>query len=147
MRHELSLTIAEDGRDKGKVFYITEMGARPGHKWATRAIFAVMNSGVDIPDDILAAGMAGLPILGMKAIVNVPYYMAEPLLDELLTCVEFIPDAAKPNVKRKVFEDDIEEVKTIFTLQQEILRMHLAPFMTGGKSTSALPPTPTATAS
>jgi hypothetical protein len=51
--------------------------------------------------------------------------VAEPLLDELLTCVEFMPDPARPEVVRSLIDDDIEEVATIFKLQKEVLALHV----------------------
>ncbi len=146
-RHETTVTVTEEGRDKGKVFLITEMPARFGHKWATRAMFSVMNSGVEVPENILTAGMAGFAMLGLQSMALVPFEMAEPLMDELLACVEFIPDPEKPHVKRRLFESDIEEILTIFKLQKEALNLHVEPFTNGVKSILALTPKPETPAS
>jgi hypothetical protein len=124
-RKILKLKITDEGRDLGKTFVLTEFAARKGHQWATRAIFGIMNAGITIPDNIATAGFAGIAAIGVKALGNVPAHVAEPLLDELLTCVEFMPDSARPEVVRSLIDDDIEEVATIFKLQKEVLALHV----------------------
>lgn len=120
-----TLTIDSEGRDKGKVFVITEMAARAAHAWATRALFAVMNGGVDIPENILQAGFAGIAAVGVKALGNVHVDQAQPLLDELFACVQALPDPSKPNITRSLVDTDTEEVSTLFKLQMEVLALHV----------------------
>ena len=135
MRKVLKYKVADAGRDQGKTFVITEMAARSGHAWATRALFAVMNGGIDIPDNILNAGFAGIAALGVKALGRVSVDIAQPLLDELLSCVEIMPDPAHPTVLRSLIDDDIEEVLTIFNLQKQVLALHVD-FFTSAKPTT-----------
>lgn len=124
-RKVLKLKITDAGRDLGKTFVITEMAARKGHQWATRALFALMNAGVEIPENIAAAGFAGIAAVGIKALGRVPSHIAEPLLNELLTCVEIMPDPARPEVTRALIEDDTDEILTLFKLQKEVLSLHI----------------------
>jgi hypothetical protein len=135
-RKELKLTIADAGRDQGKVFVITEMPARRGHQWATRVLFGVMNAGLDIPENILEAGFAGIAAIGVKALGKLPASVAEPLLDELLGCVQAMPDPARPNVVRGLIDDDTEEILTIFKLQKEVLALHVDFFTAAGSRIS-----------
>lgn len=128
---------ATAGRDAGKVFIITEMSARAAHAWATRAIFAMMNSGVEIPDGAAAAGMAGLVSVGIMGLTKIPYEVAAPLLDELLACAAYQPDPANPSVTRAIHESDIEEFATYFVLQNAAWDVLSAPFMGAARSTSA----------
>lgn len=139
-RKELKYRVIDEGRDFGKVFVITEMPARAGHAWATRALFGAMNGGVVIPDGIQNAGLAGLATLLLSSLGKIPAYVGEPLLNELLDCVQIMPDSNKPAVTRAIIDDDIEEVATIFKLQKEVLSLHIEPFMRGAKSTSELAP-------
>jgi hypothetical protein len=136
-RKELKYTVADAGRDQGKVFLITEMPARRAHQWATRVLFGVMNSGLDIPENILEAGFAGIAAIGVKALGKLPASVAEPLLDELLTCVQVMPDPDRPNVLRGLIDDDTEEIVTIFKLQKEVLALHVDFFTAAGSRTSA----------
>ena len=124
MRKQLTYT-AQDGRDKGKAFIITEMAARPAHKWATRALFALISGGVDIPEGVAEMGMAGLAAIGLQSLNGISVEKAEPLLDELLTCVSVMPDPRKPEVVRALFDGDIEEPMTYFKLQKEVLILHM----------------------
>lgn len=123
-RKQITYT-AQDGRDKGKQFIITEMGARPAHRWATRALFALISGGVEVPDNVTDMGMAGLAAIGMNGLNGISVEKAEPLLDELLTCVTVLPDPSRPEVVRALFDEDVEEPVTYFKLQKEALMLHL----------------------
>jgi hypothetical protein len=136
-RKELTFT-ATTGRDKGKKFLITEMSARAGHAWATRALLALMSSGVEIDEDIASKGLAGLATVAMGAIGKLPAAQVAPLLDELLDCVLSIQERAN----RKWMDDDFEEIATIFELQKAVFGLHIEPFISGGPLTSALPMEP-----
>lgn len=136
-RKELKYTVTDAGRDIGKTYVITEMSARAGHAWATRALFGAMNGGIDIPDNILSAGFAGLATMLVKSLGKMSVYVAQPLLDELLDCVKVMPDPSKPNVVRALIDDDTEEVKTIFILQKEALALHVDFSIPGAPLTSA----------
>ena len=124
MRKQITYT-AQDGRDKGKQFIITEMAARPAHRWATRALFALISGGVEIPENVASMGMAGLAAVGANGLNGISVEKAEPLLDELLTCVTVMPDPGRPEVVRALFDEDVEEPVTYFKLQKEALMLHL----------------------
>ena len=64
-RKELTYT-AQDGRDKGKKFKLTEMGAAQAERWAMRALLAFMNSGAEIPSGLDKLGMSALAEVGIK---------------------------------------------------------------------------------
>lgn len=137
-RKVMKYTIQSDGgRDAGKAFLLTEMPARAGHAWATRALFAVMNSGIEIDDGLLQSGFAGLAAVGIKALSRVPFEVAQPLLHDLLSCVEIMPNADRPEVVRRLIDDDTEEIKTLFALQKEVLSLHMDFFTAAAQSTSA----------
>lgn len=133
----MTITIDAKGRDNGKVFLLTEMSAVAAEKWATRAICALMNTGVEIPPDIATQGMAGLSSMGMQAIAKLPYYALEPLMADLMTCVQMVPNPQNPAVVRAVLDDDFEEVATIFNLKKEVVDLHTGFFTAASKSTTA----------
>jgi hypothetical protein len=134
MARKVIIFTATMGRDAGQKFQITEMSARAGHQWATRAILALMSSGADIPDDLESGGMAALAVVGMKAIGKLPAEVASPLLDELLDCVQIVMEKAT----RAWQDDDFQEIATLFQLQKAVFSLHIEPFISGGPSTSAL---------
>ncbi|WP_454695599.1 hypothetical protein [Achromobacter aegrifaciens] len=134
------MTISAEGRDHGKVFLLTELSAYDAEEWAGRALFALMNAGVEIPDNIVEAGLAGVAAMGLKAIAKLPFDSAKPLLDRMMACVQIQPS---PNVTRELMSGDIEEVATMLTLRKKVLGLHLdffaaaTPSTSGSKSTVA----------
>lgn len=129
MRKTAEIVIADEGRDKGKRFQIEEMAAAQAEKWALRALFAAMNAGIEIPDDVSAnSGMAGIAVMGWEALAKVPFEKAEPLLDELMDCVKSVQDNG---FIRGLVDSDTEEVKTRLKLRMEVFKLHVDVFMNG----------------
>lgn len=119
-----TVQIADPGsRDHGRMYLLTEMPATQAEKWATRAFLALTRSGVEIPEDIRAAGMAGIAALGFHMLGGLRFEDVEPLMDEMMGCVQIIPDP-KVSLPRKLVESDIEEVKTRFKLRVEVFTLH-----------------------
>ena len=126
MRKEIDVTIAAEGRDKGKVFALTEMGAVPAEKWSIRALLALAKGGVQLPEGIMSAGAAAIPMaiqmIAIGGLGSLDFAEIEPLLDEMLLCVRVRP---KPEVTRPlILDQDIEEIATLLTLRREILDLH-----------------------
>ena len=121
----INYKVKEEGRDKGKTFVITEMQADKAERWAMKALLAVIKTNPEIPEDFELSGMAGIAQVGLKALAGVEWEQAEPLLNEMMECVEFMPDSSKPQIVRKLFDGDIEEIMTRINLRKEILQMHV----------------------
>lgn len=124
-RRTIEVTITDEGRDKGKVFFITEMPASQAEEWALQALSAMASSGAEIPDDVAEAGLAGLATMAVPMLLKIPYYSAKPLLDQMFACIQAIPDPGRPEVKRRLVEDDTEEVLTRIKLRREVLDLHV----------------------
>jgi hypothetical protein len=126
-RRTETITISIEGRDKGKVFVLTEMSATQAEKWATRVFLALGQSGIEVPDDIANAGLAGMATLSMRALVGIPWHLAEPLLDEMMSCVALMPNPARPMtlISGPLLDDQIEEVSTRLKLREEVISLHL----------------------
>jgi hypothetical protein len=124
-RRTADITISAEGRDHGKAFRLTEMPARQAEEWAMRALIALARSGVDIPEDIASRGLAGIAVMGFSALRGIAFVDAKPLLDEMMTCVQFLPDPRKPSVVRPLFDGDIEEIFTFFHLRKEVFQLHV----------------------
>lgn len=139
MRKEKTVVI-ESGRDKGKMFLIKELPASQVERWATRALFVMMNCGVEVPDNLLSAGLAGIAAVGIKSLTKVPYEQAEPLFDEMMTCIAIVPDPRQPLVKRgyegvgAMIEDDIEDVTTRLILRKAVFELHMDFFISAARS-------------
>lgn len=125
MRKTLTYTVAIEGRDKGKVFLLTELSAADAEDWAMQAFFALLNSGVEIPDDAAEMGLAGIATIGFAALGKLDFIRAKPLLDRMMTCVQIIPDPSRPNVIRALDPSDIEEVATRLMLRKEVFGLHV----------------------
>jgi hypothetical protein len=124
-RRTSTLTITSEGRDTGKTFLITEMPASQAERWAERLLFALGRSGADIPADVLGSGFAGVAAIGLRAFAGLPWDLAEPLLQEMFTCVAIRPDPARPQVTRALVESDIEEVLTRLQIRDEVINLHV----------------------
>jgi hypothetical protein len=123
-RKNAVVKITDDNRDKGKAFLITEMSATQGEAWAMRAILALMAGDVELPEGFERMGMAGIAEVGLKALSGLHWEVAEPLLADMMACVQFIPDPLKQNVLRDLFEEDIEEISTRVKLKAEVWKLH-----------------------
>ena len=130
MRKSITVTISSEGRDKGKTFVVKEMSADQGERWAMRALLALTNAGVQLPDGAAEAGMAGIAAAGIEALGKLQFAAVEPLLDEMWECVQYQP----PDVKgqklptQNIFAGDgsqIEEIATRMQLRMEVLKLHV----------------------
>lgn len=136
-----------ENRDAGKAFLLTEMDAVRTEKWAARALLAIAAGGVDIPPEVLQMGAPAVVAAGFRSLVTMAFADAEPLLDEMMQCVSFIPDRRKPDVTRPLDPEDIDEVTTLLTLRGEVVELHtgfsVAAFLSKlGKAASTMTPTP-----
>lgn len=136
MRKEATIVIGTEGRDKGKIFALTEMPAYQAEKWAFRALQAAVKAGVDIPDNIARQGMAAVAAIGIQALAGMNFGDAEPLLDEMFQCIKIIRDPRHPEVKLPLLDDDIEEVWTRIHLRREVIALHTNFSLPGAPSTS-----------
>ena len=140
MRKTKHVTIDAEGRDKGKLFLITEMPASQAERWAFRAFQSLARSGVDIQDNIAGAGMAGMAVLGLKALAGIPFFEASELMDEMFSCIRIVRDPAHPETAMPLMEEDIEEVSTRLLLRTEVFELHTGFSMAGVRQ--SLTPTP-----
>jgi hypothetical protein len=143
---------ARGERDNGKTFLLTEFDAVRTEKWGQRALLAAANSGIDIPPEVIRMGMGAVVAAGFRALLTMSFAEAEPLLDEMLQCVTFVPDRSRMDVVRALDNEDIEEVMTLLTLRKEVIELHtgfsIAAFLSklGTAATGTTPdisPTPT----
>lgn len=126
--------LKQDYRDNGKTFLITEMPSDQGERWAIRALLALSNAGVNLPDGALQSGFAGFASVGLEALGKLDYLVVEPLLDEMFDCVQFV---AGPGIPARALINgpggDIEEIKTRVMLRMEVFKLHIN-FSTAAKT-------------
>lgn len=125
-RKTTTVTIGQDGkRDAGKTFFITEMDAERSEEWGERALLALIRGGVEVPENVMSLGLSGIAYLGLKALQGLQWELSKPLLEEMFTCIQRMPDSSKPLIVRGLVADDIEEVKTRLLLRWEVLKLHV----------------------
>lgn len=124
-RKEIYYTVEDKGRDQGKVFFIREMAASQAEWWAIRAGLAMAKNGVNLPDNFSDMGMAGMAKVGLEMVAQISPDEARPLLDELMKCIQFVPDPANQSIKRALIDDDTEEVVTRLKLRSEVFKLHV----------------------
>jgi hypothetical protein len=129
MRREKFITITSDNepgkpenRDKGKTFYIREMGAVQAERWAMRALIAVSGPGASVPNKAGLASLANAKFSLLTMLGNIKWEVAQPLLDEMMACVQ---RKESPTCIRTLVEEDIDEVTTLLQLRKEVLELHL----------------------
>lgn len=112
-------------RDAGKTFLITEMPAMAAERWGTRALLALSRSDYQVPDLDPDAGFAELVRIGIELLCRVEYAEVEPLLNEMLQCVQFVPDPRNPDIPpHPHVEQVVEEVATLLMLRREVWDIH-----------------------
>lgn len=121
------VVVTAEGRDKGKVYHLTEMPAMQAESWAQRALLALVRSGgAQIPDDVAGMGLLGIATLGVQALGGIQYAELKPLMDEMMQCITYQPDPDRPEIRRPLNgQDDIEEVATILMLRERLIDLHL----------------------
>lgn len=138
MRETRTITIDREGRDKGKTFFLTEMPASRLEKWSARVIVAVFSG--EIPAAVLEASRvsnAGALVTALNHVLSgLDWKTVEPLYDELLDCISFVPRPDKPEAKIQLRPDNvdnfIEEVSTLYRLRLEVLELNFAFFAPAG---------------
>lgn len=138
-RNTITYTVTDANRDNGKTFLITEMSAAQAEAWAMRAILALMDGKVELPEGVELEGMAGIAKIGIKALAGLRWEVAEPLMKEMFDCIQIIPDPSRPQIVRPLIEQDIEEIMTRVKLRGEVWALH-----TGFSVTAALSKSPQA---
>lgn len=126
MRKTLEVKIEEEGRDRGKVFHITEMPCSQAEDWAMRALVILARYGFSVPDRY--TGMAGIAAVGPQQFTGAGIGIPEirELMAEMMTCVKICPDPkGHASIDRDLIEDDVEEIATRLKLRLETFQLHV----------------------
>jgi len=152
MARKTKTVVIESGRDNGKSFLVTEMPVTKADKWANTALLAMMRGGVDVggvnfdligntlmPSDApkidVSGGMLELARISIAGLGNVTETVGQSLLDQLIEdCVQVVPTggAARPMLS---IDDEIEDLKTLWTLRKEAFILHIDLLADGSSQT------------
>lgn len=127
-RRTTDVTIAAEGRDKGKVFSITEMPAADAEEWGMRIFLSLTRAGIDLPEEVMGGGMAAIAAvlpgimagLLLNGVGSLHYEEVRPLLQQMMDCVRI----REATAVRALTDDDIEEVGTRLFLRGEVFKLH-----------------------
>jgi hypothetical protein len=117
-----------ENRDLGKTFLITEWPAAKADRWVQRLAFAAMKGGGSLPLDLRGIGWEGVAIMGINTMLrgSIDPDIMIPIGDELMECVQIVPDPKQLASVRTVNEiaGDIEEVQTRWWLRDQVVSVH-----------------------
>jgi hypothetical protein len=148
MRKTKEITISAEGRDKNKTFLLTEMDAFRAEKWGARALNGLARANVEIPDTVAGAGIVGVFVMGLKMLFAMDFSVAEPLLDEMMGCVQYVHAPGippRPIIGANAVDGDVEEPMTLVRLREEVFALHTSFTVAEAvsKLTSVMSPLPT----
>ena len=127
MRKETTVIIEDRGNPL--TFTIREMPATRLERWIIRAMLLL--AGSEGPEG-LSGGVenAGkyLSEHGLKALANVEYEKAQPLLDELLACCARTDAGVEQRCTPDSVDGYIEDVRTLFKLRVEAAKLNFGFF-------------------
>lgn len=112
------------GRDEGKVFRITEMSAMDGFKFSFKVFHGMARGGVQVPDNAQQLGIVALLNIGLSGIACIPHDECLSLIEDLMGCIQIIPDSGNLDVARRLVLSDFEESGTIRKLLMEAFKLH-----------------------
>jgi len=121
------VVIEREGRDKGKVFWITEMAATDAEYWAGRLLTMFAAGNTNVPPGFFQMGFEGCAAwIAVHGIGGIDWTVCKPLLDEMMACVTYQPNPERSNIVRQlIINDDIEELTTLMTLREAWFDTHL----------------------
>lgn len=140
------ITIPPDGgRDAGKTYILTELPAEQAEKWAVKVWLALARSGstFKVSEDEIQSGLAGVASALLRQGINLFAHMrfedAEPLMDEMFSCIQVRDKTDKGKVNpRRLYPVDIQEWQTRLLLRKEVLALHVDFSATAAKLRSIL---------
>lgn len=140
MRKDTIIILQDDGKELH--FKITQMSARQQERWINRVVMLLAGSnGLESALD----GLQGKIKEGkyeelLRVIGAIKYEDVEPLYDELLECCAHIPDPGNPKFAVQLTASNVDsivgEVKTLYHLRMEALKLNFSFFSNGEKSPS-----------
>ena len=132
-----TVIISEEGRDKGKVFILTEMAATAGERWATEALFLLSKAGLELPAGAAESGMSGLASVPLSGLPSLRA-LQDPALNAWRECIKYQHDPR--HLPQNVYWDrpecQIEEIATVNMLRMKVLELHIGFFTNVSPSTT-----------
>ncbi len=128
MRKESEIILIDRGREL--LFIIKEMPASKLEKWLMQVVLLLSKSENQLneyADSNIISNL--LTKKGLSLLSSIDFNKAEPLLDELFSCVHRKVDNALIAVTPQNIDTFIEDVETLFRLRLEVLKLNLSFFI------------------
>ncbi|EMW3576444.1 hypothetical protein AAEY45_004130 [Yersinia enterocolitica] len=124
-RKQITYTVEDEGRDKGKEFIITEMSAWDAEE-LSEEIYRAMGHGEfnSLPADVVSMGVAGLATVGVSVLAAAPASVSRPISDRILSTVEIVMTNEGKDITRSIKPIDFEEISTIRTLKDKVFELN-----------------------
>ncbi|ELI8281156.1 hypothetical protein ACT4JQ_004672 [Yersinia enterocolitica] len=124
-RKQITYTVEDEGRDKGKEFIITEMSAWDAEE-LSEEIYRAMGHGEfnSLPADVVSMGVAGLATVGISVLAAAPASVSRPISDRILSTVEIVITNEGKDITRSIKPIDFEEISTIRTLKDKVFELN-----------------------
>jgi hypothetical protein len=128
-RKTCNLVIDEEGRDRGKIFVLTELPALDIERWTVRLILALGKNGISLPDVQVDSGFAGIAGILWVLIAQISATEADALMATMLEGLKI----NEGKIIRDVMPDDIEEPETLLQIRMAWVDLHAGFFAKGGR--------------
>ncbi len=127
MRKESEIILIDRGKELS--FLIKEMPASKLEKWLIQVVLLLSKSENQLNEYTDYNIISNLITKkGLSLLSSIDFNKAEPLFDELLSCVHRKVDNAMISVTAQNIDTFIEDVETLFRLRLEVLKLNLSFF-------------------
>jgi dsDNA-binding SOS-regulon protein len=146
MTKEKIVTLKDNGRPLA--FKIRQFPATKLERWINRLVLLLAKGGreafnIPLSQDAESVRQA-LQKSGLDGIVKMlgglSYEDAAPLYDELLSAASLVRENYEQECSAEVLDGNIEDVKTIYLLRWEILKLNFSFLLEGGRFQPGQPP-------
>lgn len=129
----------ESGLDKGNKYVITEKSALDAEKFFVKLLLSVCkntNLGEIIANQGSLTALANKEAI-LELLLSLDFDVAQELMNEMLTCVEFKYVLKGITDTRPLVKEDIQDIETLMSLRKEVINLHINFTEAEDQSTSA----------
>lgn len=117
----------DSGRDKGNIYVITEKSALESEKFFVKLLLSVgknTNLGEVIANQGSLTALANKEAI-LELLLSLDFDVAQELMNEMLTCVEFKYVIKGITDTRPLVKEDIQDLSTLMKLREEVISLHV----------------------
>lgn len=127
MARNIKEVLIDSGRDKGNAYVITEKSALEAEKFFVKLLLSV---GKNANLSEVLANQGSLTALSNKEailelLLSLDFDVAQELMDEMLTCVEFKYFLKGMPKTRPLIKEDIQDLSTLMKIREEVINLHI----------------------